>query len=178
MGLQHGQIAIADRIFDQPVLPRLKARRLAQTVAKGGVVRGRHRAQHVPGVVQLFKDPADPGQHLERLGRAVRGNRVARGVQLMQRKAHPELRGLVLNDEQHLIMRARQQALGVENTVDLQIVAIGHAAVERHLSTLAGGVIGGHETLRRCEGKGASGDAAPPVQHRKIADLPPQARPA
>eukprot|EP01031_Cornospumella_fuschlensis_P040600 gene40600-49501_t len=178
VGLEHGGVLVAQQELDAPVLRALEAAAPGQIRPDGAVLGRRHRGQHVPGVHQLLHDARHAGQHLEGLGGAVVRNGAARGVQFMQRKAHPQFGRLVLDNEQHFVMRAGQQALGIKDAVDLQIVAIGHAAVERHLRALAGGVIGGHETLRRCEGKGASGDAAPPVQYRKIADLPPQASPA
>ena len=62
---QHMGVSIAQYEFNLPILRRLKSRRFAQMIAKMGVVAGRHGAQHVPCVVQLFKYPRNPRQHFE-----------------------------------------------------------------------------------------------------------------
>ena len=142
VGGEHRGVAVAERVFDQPVLPRLEARGLAEVVAEAGVIGGRHGAQHVPCVVELFEDAGNAGEHLARLAHAVGGDHPARGVEFVQGKAHPEFRGLVLDDEEHLVMRGGQAILRCQDAVDLQVVAIGHARVEGHLRAIFGGVEG------------------------------------
>ncbi len=92
--------------------------------------------------VELLEDPRDPRQHLEGRLQPVAGDRHARCADLVDRQPHPQLRRLVLDDEQHLVMGVRQRRLGVEDTIEAQVVAIGHASREGHLGALAGGVVG------------------------------------
>jgi len=74
----------------------------------------------------------------------VGGDHPARGVDLVQGKAHPKLRGLVLDDEQHLVMCVADKGVwAAEDPVDVQVVAIGHPAIEGHLRAIFGGVVGG-----------------------------------
>ncbi len=68
--------------------------------------------------------------------------RVACGVQFVQSKPHPEFRGLVLDDEQQLVMRGAQRVLGIEHGIKAKVIGIGHAPVERHLRAIAGGIVG------------------------------------
>jgi len=49
-----------------------------------------------------------------------------RGLQFMQHQLHPQLRGLVLHDEEHLVVVGRERLLGVQDGIELQVVAIAH----------------------------------------------------
>ncbi len=60
----------------------------------------------------------------------------------MDRKLHPELGGLVLDDEQQFVMRLRERLLRVQHAFQMKIVAVGHPSVERHLGALFGGIVG------------------------------------
>ena len=83
----HRLVAVAEHELDLAVLVRLEPGRLAELVAELGVLRRRHRAQHVPGAVQLLEDPGDPAEHLERRLQAIGGDGVPCAVQLVQREA-------------------------------------------------------------------------------------------
>ena len=74
MRLQHVWVPVAENILDHAVLVRLKARRRAKRFAKARVVGRRHRAQDIPGAVELFENAAHPGQHLEHFRRPARAN--------------------------------------------------------------------------------------------------------
>ena len=114
-----------------------KPGRLAERVAELGVFAGRHRAQHVPGAGQLLEDARHPGQHLEGRLQPVLADRRHGRADLVDGELHPELGGLVLDDEQQLVMRVRQRLLRVEHAFEMQVVAIGHAPGERHLRAFA-----------------------------------------
>ena len=49
------------------------------------------------------------------------------GAQLVQHQLHPQLAGLVLDDEQHLVVVGRERLLRAEDGVELQVVAVAHA---------------------------------------------------
>jgi len=54
----------------------------------------------------------------------------------------------VLDDEQKLVMRLRERALGVEDRVEREVIGVGHAPVEAHLGAVVGGIVrGGHVCL-------------------------------
>src|ERR1043165_8966700 len=69
----------------------------------------------------------------------------------MDREPHPEPGGLVLDDEQHLVMGFRERMLRRENGVETEIVVVGHAAGEVGLGAFSRRIIGlaGHETPSR-----------------------------
>src|SRR6185437_13548163 len=138
---QHRAIAIADHEFDLPVLPRLETRRLAKLAAKMGVFARRHGPQDVPGVVELLENPRDAGQHLEGGLNVVAGDRLARRADLVNREPHPQFRHLMLDDEQHLVMRVRERLLRAENLVEMKIVAIAHATFKGRFGAFRGGVV-------------------------------------
>ena len=140
--LEHGEVAVAGQELDRPVLPGLEARRLAERIAEFRVFAGRHGAQHVPGIVQLLEDAGDARQHLEGRLQLVVADRADRRTDLVDRQLHPQFRGLVLDDEQQFVMRARQRLLRVEHALEMQIVAVGHALLERHLRAFLGGIVG------------------------------------
>jgi hypothetical protein len=78
-------------------------------------------------------------QHLEGIGLGLArciGNRCRGRAHLVQHQLHPQLAGLVLDDEQHLVMGGRQRVLGRENLVQMQIVAIAHVTAEVELGFL------------------------------------------
>ncbi len=143
---QHRRVAVAGRELDQPVLPGLEARGLPERIAKARVVGRRHRPEHVPGGVELLHDPRHAGKHLEGGLEAVRRDRPARRRQLVQHQLHPQFRGLVLDDEQQLVLGVAQGMLRGQDRVEREVVAIGHASVEGHLGAFRRGVVGfGHD---------------------------------
>ena len=83
--------AVAQEVFHQPVLMRLKTRRIAKGRAKRGVFAGGHCAQHIPGRVQLLKDPGHPGKHLERRLQLPCPHHLSRRLKLMNGQPHPQL---------------------------------------------------------------------------------------
>jgi hypothetical protein len=71
------------------------------------------------------------------------GQGLTRGTDFVDGQTHPQLGGLVLDDEQHLVMGVGPCLLRVQDQVQRQVIAIGHAPVKGHLRALAGGIIGG-----------------------------------
>src|SRR5438552_5082192 len=71
---------------------------------------------------------------------------------------HPELGGVVLDDEQQFVVRGGERLLRVQHALQMQIVAVGHAPVERHLRTLVARIGGfaGHVTAALLRYSGAS----------------------
>ena len=136
MRLEHGGILVAQRELDAAVLVTLESARLTQRRPHRRVFGRRHRGQHVPGVHQLLHDARDPRQHLEAAGEFVAGHATHGAAELVQHQLHPQLAGLVLHDEQHLVMRRRQRLLRRQDLVELQVVAITHGAAEVELGLL------------------------------------------
>jgi hypothetical protein len=87
-------------------------------------------------VHQLLHDARHPGQHLEGLGQAVGGHVGDGRVQLVQHQLHPQLRGLVLHDEEHLVVVGRERLLRAQDGVELQVVAIAHVLGEIELGAV------------------------------------------
>jgi hypothetical protein len=133
VGLQHGRVLVAQRELDAAVLPALEAAGLRQVGPDGRVLGRRHGGQHVPGVHQLLHDLGDPGQHLEGRLQLVAAHMAHRGAQLVQHQLHPELAGLVLHDEQHLVVLGRERVLGAQQLVQVQVVAVAHGPREVEL---------------------------------------------
>jgi hypothetical protein len=150
---QHGGVLVAEQELDLPVLEALEAAARAQVGAQRAVLGRCHGGQHIPGVHQLLHDAADARQHLEGLGQAVGGHALVGGLQLVQRQLHPQLAGLVLDDEEHLVVRRREWLLRRQDGVELQVVAIAHrgAEVELRAVVVAGEVVWTHQvTLPFC----------------------------
>ena len=62
----------------------------------------------------------------------------------MDDQSHPKFGGLVLDDEQHFIMRGAIGMLGRQNLVKMQITAIGHFRGKRCMCPIVGGIKLGH----------------------------------
>jgi hypothetical protein len=87
-------------------------------------------------VHELFHDLGDAGQLLERgtqlVLRQVRHGR----TQFVQQLLHPQLAGLVLHDEEHLVVIRAQRVLGIEDLVQVQVVAVAHVGAEIELGVV------------------------------------------
>ena len=51
----------------------------------------------------------------------------------MAHQLHPQLAGLVLHDEQHLVVVRRERLLGIQDGIELQVVAVTHAPIKIEL---------------------------------------------
>ena len=136
VGLQHGRVLVAHRKLDASVLPALETTRLCKIRADGAVLGRGHGGQHVPSVYQLLHDAADAGEFFEGVGQLVLRDVRHGGLKLVQHQLHPQLARLVLHDEQHLVVVGRERFLGVQDGVELQVVAVAHAAIKVELGVL------------------------------------------
>jgi hypothetical protein len=127
----HGdRILVAEEEFDHAVLVRLEAGGAAQVAAEGRVFGGRERREHVPRLVELRHDPRDAREHLECRLQVVAAHVADGGAQLVDHELHPQLGGLVLDDEQHLVVIGGARALRREQAVQSQVVPVAHLAGE------------------------------------------------
>jgi hypothetical protein len=77
-------------------------------------------------------DALDPGQALERRRQLVAGEVPAGGAQLVQDELQPQLAGLVLDDEQQLVvvLGAAAGVLRGQQVVEVEVRGVGHGAAE------------------------------------------------
>ncbi len=75
---------------------------------------------------------------LKALPQLVAGDAGHRRRQLVQQQLHPQLAGLVLHDEEHLVVFGRERVLRFEQLVQVQVVAIAHVAAEIELGAFFG----------------------------------------
>ena len=117
----------AEAEFDLAELFGLEARRGAEHVAELEIIDGRQRREHVPRQGHHRLDAADPRHRLVGLGEAVLPDTsVTAKPQLVQHLLHPQLLGLVDDDEQHFVVEVRQRLLRAR--------AAGRASDSRHRS--------------------------------------------
>ena len=90
-------------------------------------------------------------------------------VQLVETEAHPELRGLVLDDEQQLVVGIGEWMLSTEHVVEVEVVAVRHPPVERHRGTVIGRIerLGVHDA--RVGGLPGGCRPPPAVARRSVA---------
>src|SRR5690606_31028518 len=118
--------------LDRAVLQRLEAGRRPQDVAELHVFGRRQRLQHRPLRGQLVQHPLAARDHLAELPDPVVAQVVHRRGQLVDQQLQPQLAGLVLDDEQHLVVvrRVRQRLLRGQQPVQPQVAAVAQAAVQ------------------------------------------------
>jgi hypothetical protein len=96
---------------------------------------------------QLLHDAADPREHLERGAQLVGRDMADGSLQLVQHQLHPQLAGLVLHDEQHLVVVGRQRVLRAQHLVEVQVVGVAHVLREVELRAFVGDdLLGAHVT--------------------------------
>ncbi|CAM0120688.1 conserved hypothetical protein [Stenotrophomonas maltophilia] len=185
--LQHLRVLVAQQELDVAVLQRLEARRWAQHVAEAHVLGRGQRFQHRPLLGQLAQHLLAARQHLAALPDFIALQEADCGTQLMAQQLQPQLRGLVLDDEEHLVMvrRAGQRLLRAEQLVQPQVAAVGEASLQVGVDAgfeIALVVVDGHG---RDQIGGGKGSALPPrwqppgpyrsvrlaVEHRPIPGL-------
>ena len=132
---EHGQqvgVLVAEDELDRPVLERLEARRAGQRPAEFGVLARGEGGQHRPLLDERPLDVLHPGQALQSVAQLVVVQEAAGGPQLVEHKLQPELAGLVLDDEQQLVvvLRAAHRVLRVQQPVEIQVAAVGHRPAE------------------------------------------------
>ena len=130
--LEHLGVLVAEDELDRPVLPRLEARRALQVGPELRVLAGSEGGEHAPLLDQRVLDVLDAGQALQRGVELVGAQQVADRTQLVQHQLEPQLRRLVLDDEEQLVVPGRiaQRLLGRQDEVEPEVVAVGHRLPE------------------------------------------------
>ena len=131
----------------------LEARGRPQHVAEFHVLAGCEGFQHPPLLEHLALDLLDPGEDLEAGIDVVGGQVRDRGRQLMHDQLHPQLRDMVLDDEQHLVVMLRpgQGLLRRQQAVEVQVAGIGQAVAQVGVDAgleVALVLVGGHTGVR------------------------------
>ena len=106
--LQDLGMLVAEQEFDGAILRRLKPDDWPSIGRNAVIFRWRQRLEHRPLLEELLLDQLDPRQDLEariELDRAVHVTN--RRLQLVHHQLHPQLGGLMLDDEQHLVVPRR-----------------------------------------------------------------------
>jgi hypothetical protein len=137
MHLDHGGVLVADQVLECPVLEALEPRRLAERIAKSGVIRRCHGAQHVPRLRELDLHARNPREHLECRAQVVAPDVLDGRQQFVNAELHPQLGDLVHHDEKHLVVLLRQRRLRTEQLRELQIVAVTLRLAEIPVDVLA-----------------------------------------
>ena len=99
----------------------LETRRSAERIPERRVFERRERRQHAPRAQQLFLQPRNTRQHLERRVEILAAHALEHVVELVQEQPHPKLGDLVDDDEQHLVLLDGVGLLRVEQFVELQV---------------------------------------------------------
>lgn len=130
---QHSTVLVAEQEFNAAVLVRLEAGRAPKETAELGVLTGCERSKHRPLLGHGALDCLYPGDALECLAEVVGIEKPPGFQQLVQDQLQPELTGLVLDDEQQLIVVfgfTEGGVLGAEQVVKVQISAVRHCMPE------------------------------------------------
>src|SRR5262245_13753973 len=122
--LDEAGVLVAEQELDRPELVRLQPRGGAEHVAKERVLRRRERLEHRPLLEELALHLLYAREDLE-AGRELIGLHVPdRRGELVDHELHPQLRGLVLDDEEHLVVVRRARPLRREQRVELEVAAV------------------------------------------------------
>ena len=114
----HVGVLVAEQELDGAVLVRLEPEAGAEHVAEPIVLRRRQRLEHRPLLEELALDLLHAARILKqgepRSALHVRD----RGAELVDHELHPQLRRLVLDDEQHLVVVRRARLLRREQPLE------------------------------------------------------------
>ena len=129
---QHAAVLVAEHELDRAVLVRLEAARVAEEAAELGVLGRRQGGQHRPLLGEGALDVLDPGDALEGLRQLVGAQQVAGAGELVQHELQPELGGLVLDDEQQLVvvLGRAHGVLGTQQGLEVEVAAVAHPLPE------------------------------------------------
>ncbi len=131
--VEHLRALVAQQEFDRAILRRLESARTGQRGSKRFVLGRRQRLQHRPLLEQLLLDELDARQDLEARVQRVGANKVDGRLQFVDHQLHPQLRDLVLDDEQHLVVARRlpvaagQRYLRRQQVVEAKVAAVRQA---------------------------------------------------
>ncbi len=125
---QHLLVLVAEGELHRAVLHGLEARGVAERPAELRVLGGRQGGEHRPLLRHHILDALDAGDALEGFAQVISGQQLAGGGELVQQLLEPELGGLVLDDEQHLVvvLRVAHRMLRGEQLVQRQVRPVGH----------------------------------------------------
>ena len=129
--LEAARVLVAQQEFDGAELERLQARRRAEHIAEFQVFGGRERLEHRPLLEELPLDLLHAREDLEAGREAVGAHMADCGGELVDHELHPELGGLVLDDEQHLVVVRRARPLRREQHLEREIAAVGGVGAKR-----------------------------------------------
>ena len=130
MDREHAGVLVAEGELDRAVLPGLEARGVAEVGAKLLVLRRGQRREHGPLVGQRALDVLDAGDALEGDAHLVGGEQLHGRAGLVEHELEPQLGGLVLDDEEHLVVVLAHGVLRVEERVEGQVGPVGHLLTE------------------------------------------------
>src|SRR5690606_37998409 len=124
--LEHAGVLVAQQELDGAVLQRLEPRRRPQHFAEFHVVGRRQRLQHRPHLGELAEHRLAAGEDLLARPEFVALQVCDRGTELVHQQLQPQLRDLVLDDEQQLVVvrRVRQRFLRRQQPVQAQVAAV------------------------------------------------------
>jgi hypothetical protein len=125
---QDRAVFAAELELEQAILHRLKARRRAERVAKRRVFGRRQRGKHGPLIDQLVLHLLYAIEYFDGARQLVALQTFDRGVELVQDQLEPELRDLMLNDEQHLVVlgSVADRLLRAQQLVELQVEVVAN----------------------------------------------------
>src|SRR6188472_3600465 len=129
---QQRTILVAELELEQSILRRLKPRSGTEHIAERGVLRRRERSEYRPLVDELVLHLLHAIQDLDAARQLILAQALHCSVELVQDQLEPQLRDLMLNDEQQLIVLGRlaERLLRAQQLVELQVGFVADLAVE------------------------------------------------
>ena len=129
---EHGPILVAEQELHGPVLPGLEAGGTSELVAEPDIFARRQSGEDRPLLGQGLLDVFDPGDALERGLQLIGGDEAPGVEEFVDDEPEPQLRGLVLDDEEQLIVvfGTADWMLGAEETVEVEIRPVCHRLLE------------------------------------------------
>src|SRR4029079_4761328 len=121
---------VAELELEQAVLRRLESRRRAEARAKRRVFGRPDGREDGPLIDELMLNLLHAVQHLDAARQLVLAEELDRRVDLVENQLEPQLRDLVLNDEQTIVVvrRSADRLLSAEQLVELQVGLVTNRA--------------------------------------------------
>src|SRR5690606_25668437 len=140
---QHLGVLVAEQELDGTVLPGLEAGAGRQEGPELGVLAGGQRGQDRPLLGEHDLDVLHAGDPLERRLGLVGPDQLPRRAQLVQHQLEPQLGGLVLDDEEHLVVphRHRPRVLRGQHPSQVEVLPVGQVAGKVPLDPLLQGTL-------------------------------------
>src|SRR5687768_10738698 len=129
---QHLPVFVAQDEFHGAVLAGLESGGVPEEAPELRILRGRQRGQHGPLFGEGLLDVLDAGDALQGRTQIVCAEVGGGAAQLVQHQLEPELGGLVLDDEQHLVMvfRCADGLLRAQQRGQLKVRPVTHPGTE------------------------------------------------